>query len=350
MAIDPLFMQRALQLAKNGLGVTAPNPMVGAVVVYNDKIIGEGYTSAYGGPHAEVNAINAVADKTYLAKSTLYVTLEPCSHFGKTPPCADLIIKYKIPNVVIGVLDPHDKVMGKGVTRLKSAGCNVMVGVLRDACIEHHRRFLTFHQKHRPYVILKWAETSDGFMAPLATKRSDKPQPFWISNSYSKQLVHKWRSEEQAILVGTHTVLEDNPRLDVRKWYGKSPTRVILDRKLKLQGEYHVFDQSVKTIVITEIEDASRWRKGIDYEVFDFSDNMPEQICHVMHKYTITSILIEGGGQTLQTFITAKLWDEARVFIGQNTFGEGLKGPKFSGNKYSTRQIESDILNIYSND
>ena len=350
MPTNPQYMQRALQLAKNGLGITAPNPMVGAVIVYGDTIIGEGFTSSYGGPHAEVNAINAVADKTYLAKSTLYVTLEPCSHFGKTPPCADLIIKHKIPNVVIGVLDPHDKVMGQGVARLKSAGCNVTVGVLEDACIEHHKRFLTFHRKHRPYIILKWAETSDGFIAPLATKRGDKPQPFWISNSYSKQLVHKWRSEERAILVGTKTVLADNPQLNVRTWFGRSPIRVIIDRKLKIQGDYHVLDHNAKTIVITEIKKGPKWMKNIDYEVINFTKNVPQQICDMLYKHNITSVLIEGGGRTLQSFLSDKLWDEARIFVGPNSFGEGIKGPSFEGTKLSTKKIGSDFLNLYKND
>lgn len=350
MSIDPIFMERALQLAKNGLGVTAPNPMVGAVIVQENRIIGEGYTSAYGGPHAEVNAINSVTDKSLLSKSTLYVTLEPCSHYGKTPPCADLIVKHKIPNVVIGVVDPHDKVMGKGVARLKESGCNVTVGILEDACREHHKRFMTFHQKQRPYIILKWAETKDGFMAPLASKRNGKTEPYWISNHYSRQLVHKWRSEEQAILVGTNTVTKDNPKLNVREWFGKSPIRVILDRNLRIQGEYHIFDQKVKTIIFTQIEDTAQWKKGVDYEVVDFSVNLPEQICQVLYKHNITSVLIEGGSQTLTSFISADLWDETRIFNGPNTFEKGLKAPKIMGKKPCIINIDTDILNIYRND
>ena len=211
MSLDGTYMKRALQLARNGLGSSAPNPMVGAVIVYKNRVIGEGYTSAYGGPHAEVNAINAVRDKELLSEAILYVTLEPCSHHGKTPPCVDLIVKQKIPKVIIGVLDPHDKVAGKGVKRLKDAGCMVTVGVLAKECEAHHRRFLTFHKKQRPYIILKWAETKDGFIAPEKNKRSREAQPYWISNKYARQLVHKWRSQEQAILVGTNTVLHDNP-------------------------------------------------------------------------------------------------------------------------------------------
>ena len=350
MPTDPVYMQRALQLAKNGLGATAPNPMVGAVIVYGNKIIGEGYTSRYGGPHAEVNAINAVKDKSHLAKSTLYVTLEPCSHFGKTPPCAELIIKHKIPHIVIGTLDPHEKVMGKGVARLKDSGCEVTLGILEEDCKDHHKRFLTFHQKKRPYIILKWAETMDGFIAPLHDKRGVKPQPYWISNRYCRQLVHKWRSQEQAILVGTKTVLADNPKLNVRTWFGKSPIRVIIDSKLKIQGEHLVFDQSARTIIITDIKDISKWRNGIDHETIDFSKNVPQQICHVLYKNDITSVLIEGGARTLQSFIDANLWDEARIFIGPNSFDKGIRAPLFSGTKVSTRHIGSDFLKLYKND
>ncbi len=350
MLPDPIFMKRALQLAKNGLGVTAPNPMVGAVIVLNDKIIGEGYTSAYGGAHAEVNAINSVKNKSDLIKATLYVTLEPCSHYGKTPPCADLIIKHNIPNVVIGTMDPHDKVKGKGIARLKNAGCNVTIGFLEEACLEHHKRFITFQQKKRPYIILKWAETMDGFIAPLPPKRDEEPKPYWISNTFSRQLVHKWRSEEQAILVGTNTVLEDNPKLNVRDWTVKSPIRVIIDRNLKIQGNYHIYDKSVKTIIITEVEDASKQLADIDFETIDFSKNVPEQICRTLHKKNIISILIEGGAQTLQSFIDSNLWDEARIFTGQNTFGEGLKAPKSNGKLHETLKIDSDLLNIYKND
>jgi diaminohydroxyphosphoribosylaminopyrimidine deaminase/5-amino-6-(5-phosphoribosylamino)uracil reductase len=324
--------------------------MVGAVIVYGNNIVGEGYTSRYGGPHAEVNAINAVKDKSYLSKSTLYVTLEPCSHYGKTPPCADLIVKHKIPHVVIGTLDPHEKVMGKGVARLKDSGCEVTVGILEEACKEHHRRFLTFHQKKRPYLILKWAETMDGFIAPLHDKREVKPQPYWISNSYSRQLVHKWRSQEQAILVGTKTVLADNPKLNVRTWFGRTPIRVIIDRKLRVNSDYHVLDQNAKTIIITEIKKGPKWVKNIDYEVVDFTKNVPQQICQLLYKHNTTSVLIEGGGKTLESFISDNLWDEARIFVGPNSFGEGIKAPHFSGTKKSTRKIGSDILNLYKND
>ncbi len=350
MPLDVTYMKRALQLAKNGLGSTAPNPMVGAVLVYNDIILGEGFTSAYGGPHAEVNAINSVKDKELLQKAVLYVTLEPCSHYGKTPPCADLIVKQKIPRVVIGILDPHDKVAGKGVKRLKDAGCKVTVGVLAKECEDHHKRFLTFHKKKRPFIILKWAETFDGFVAPNQIERSREAQPYWISNKYSRQLVHKWRSQEQAILIGTNTVLHDNPKLNVRQWFGNSPIRIVLDKNLKIKGNYHILDQSVKTIIFTEFEDKSQWMSRIDYEVIDFTKNRPQQICEVLHKHNITSVLIEGGAKTLQSFIDTKLWDEVRVVQGNTNFGDGLKAPEFSANIARTVEFEADIITIYQND
>ncbi len=350
MSLDNIYMERALQLAKNGLGSTAPNPGVGSVIVHDNCIIGEGYTSSYGGPHAEVNAINSVKDKGLLSASVLYVTLEPCSHHGKTPPCADLIVKNKIPRVVIGILDPHDKVAGKGVKQLKNAGCKVVIGVLGKECTEHHRRFLTFHQKQRPYIILKWAQTNDGFIAPYQNKRSINGRPFWISNNYSRQLVHKWRSQEQAILVGTKTVLHDNPILNVRQWSGKSPIRIVIDKDLGIKGSYHILDRKVRTIIFTEVNDKSLWLSAIEYEVIDFSKNVPQQICEVLYKYTITSVLIEGGSKTLQSFFDFNLWDEARVITGHSSFGAGLKSPEFSGKLTHSVQVENDVLNIYGND
>ncbi|MEX0291327.1 MAG: bifunctional diaminohydroxyphosphoribosylaminopyrimidine deaminase/5-amino-6-(5-phosphoribosylamino)uracil reductase RibD, partial [Flavobacteriaceae bacterium] len=226
---DERYMKRCLFLAKKALGHAAPNPMVGCVIVHKETIIGEGYTSAYGRAHAEVNAIRSVHDPSLLPEATLYVTLEPCSHHGKTPPCADLILSHKIPEVVIGLKDPHVKVAGQGIEKLKKAGCEVRLGILENECKKHHRRFLTFHLKKRPYIILKWAQSLDGFMAPEDSKRSEDPQPYWLTNTYSRQLVHKWRSEEQAILVGTNTVIQDNPHLGTRYWNGRSPIRIFSD-------------------------------------------------------------------------------------------------------------------------
>lgn len=343
-------MLRCIELGKKALGSAAPNPMVGSVIVYNDKIIGEGYTSPYGGSHAEVNAISAVEDKTLLSKATLYVTLEPCSHYGKTPPCADLIIKNKIPEVVIGITDPHDKVAGKGIQKLEASECKVIVGVLADQCRNHHKRFLSFHEKKRPYIILKWAETQDGFIAPEPKMRKTTPEPFWITNTYSKQMVHQWRSEEQAILVGTNTVLEDNPKLTVRNWEGQHPIRIVLDRDLKIPKDFHVLNGSVKTLVLTARTDSSKYVDGVDYEIIDFSESIGEQICSVLHKHSITSVLVEGGSQTLQTFMDENLWDEARIFTGPTSFGTGVSTPKISGKPLETKMNLTDTLSIYRND
>lgn len=342
-------MSRAIEIARNGRGTTAPNPMVGAVIVQEGKLIGEGFTSPFGGPHAEVNAIHSVADKRLLKTATMYVTLEPCSHFGKTPPCADLIIQNGIPKVVVGLPDPHEKVAGKGIESLRKEGIEVIVGIMEAECREHHRRFLTFHEKKRPYIILKWAETSDGFIAPDAEQRNLDPEPFWISNAFSRQLTHLWRSEEQAILVGTNTVLEDNPKLDIRHWTGKNPTRVVLDRHLRIPGGFHVLDGSVPTLVLTEMKNASYDGKGIDFKVIDFSGNVPLEICRILHDEHILSVIIEGGAQTLQSFIAADLWDEARVFKGISSFKKGIKAPAISGKVINTKPIGSDRLSVFLN-
>lgn len=328
-----LYIDRCLKIAKNGLGTTQPNPMVGAIIVYDNKIIGEGFTSAYGDNHAEVNAINSVADKSLLPKSRLYVTLEPCSHFGKTPPCSDLIIKHKIPEVIIGCIDDNPEVAGKGIAKLRASGCKVSVGVLEAECKTHHKRFFTFHNYKRPYIILKWAETEDGFIAPL---HKDEQKPVWITNIYSRQLVHKWRAEEQAILVGTRTVTEDNPSLTVRDWTGKNPIRLVLDKDSKLKSNFNVFNDNAETIRITKND-------------IDFSQPIAIQISDFLYKKEINSIIIEGGVITLQTFIDENIWDEARVFIGFNEFKEGTKAPKLKGKLISETRILNDTLKIFNN-
>jgi diaminohydroxyphosphoribosylaminopyrimidine deaminase/5-amino-6-(5-phosphoribosylamino)uracil reductase len=339
-----------VEIAKNGLGNTAPNPMVGCLIVHNGNIIGEGYTSAYGGPHAEVNAINSVADKSLLKEAILYVTLEPCSHYGKTPPCADLIARHKIPFVVIGLKDPHEKVAGKGIQKLIDSGCKVVVGIMEKDCRELHKRFLTYHEKRRPYIILKWAQTIDGFIAPVKSKRAKDPEPFWITNTVSRQRVHQWRSEEQAILVGTGTVLADNPKLDVRKWKGKNPIRIIIDKELRINGNYHVLDGNIPTLVITQNANAAFYKKGIDYVVLDWRENMSGAICAALYERQITSMLVEGGARTLQGFINAELWDEARVFSGTQAFKKGLEAPWFTGRFTATQKIGQDTLNYFRND
>ncbi|WP_108422915.1 bifunctional diaminohydroxyphosphoribosylaminopyrimidine deaminase/5-amino-6-(5-phosphoribosylamino)uracil reductase RibD [Muricauda amoyensis] len=348
MNIHQKYILRCMELGKKGLGTTAPNPMVGCVIVHDGKIIGEGFTSPYGGPHAEVNAINSVKDKSVLSRASLYVTLEPCSHYGKTPPCADLIVKHNIPEVFIGLKDPHEKVAGKGIQKLEESGCKVTVGILEKECREHHKRFLTYQEKKRPYIILKWAETQDGFMAPDNTKREDKPEPYWITNPYSRQLVHQWRSEEQAILVGTNTVLEDNPKLNTRDWVGKNPIRIVLDKNLRIGPEFHVLDGSVKTIVLTQQMDATKYIDGVAYEVLDFNKPLAQQMCDALHKHSINSVIVEGGSKTLQTFIDDGLWDEARIFTGTVRFGNGIAAPKLKAALQHRETILSDILSIYT--
>ncbi|MEO9570567.1 MAG: bifunctional diaminohydroxyphosphoribosylaminopyrimidine deaminase/5-amino-6-(5-phosphoribosylamino)uracil reductase RibD [Polaribacter sp.] len=342
------YIKRCLQIGKNGIGTTRPNPSVGAVVVYQNKIIGEGFTAPYGESHAEVIAINSVKDKSLLKEATIYVTLEPCSHYGKTPPCADLIVKNKIKNAVIGCVDSNSLVAGKGIERLKKAGINVTVGVLENECREHHKRFFTVQDKKRPFIILKWAATKDGFIAPL-TKNEQKP--VWISNQYSQQLVHKWRSKEHAILVGTNTVVVDNPKLNVRSWSGENPVRIVLDSTLRASKNLNVFDGSVKTIVITEKEECQFERsRELIIETINFSNNIAIQICEILQKHQIQSVIIEGGNQTLQTFIDENLWDEARVFIGKTNFKEGIKAPEFKGILKEQINIKTDVLKIYMND
>lgn len=332
--IHEKYIKRCIEIAKNGLGYTRPNPMVGCVIVYENTIIGEGFTSPYGGHHAEVNAISSVKDKPLLKKSTLYVTLEPCSHFGKTPPCSNHIIEHQIPKVVIGTLDTNSKVSGKGVEALIAAGCEVIVGILENECKIHHKRFFTFHNKQRPYIILKWAETLDGFIAAL---NNHEQKPFWISNSFSRQLVHKWRSEEHAILVGANTVLADNPSLTVRDWTGQNPIRIVLDWDGNLPKDRAIFNNASETVIITKND-------------MDYSKDIASQVCSFLYEKEIQSVIIEGGSKTLQSFIDEKLWDEARVFTGKMTLNQGVKAPKLKGKLISERMIMDDYLKIYVND
>jgi diaminohydroxyphosphoribosylaminopyrimidine deaminase/5-amino-6-(5-phosphoribosylamino)uracil reductase len=342
--IHEKYINRCIELAKNGLGTTYPNPLVGSVIVYNNRIIGEGWHRKSGEQHAEVNAINKVKDKSLLSKATIYVSLEPCSHFGKTPPCCDLIIKHKIPNVVIGTIDPNEKVAGNGIKRLIENGINVTVGVLENDCNELNKRFFTFHNKKRPYIILKWAESSDGFIAPLF---KEKQEPIWISNEFSRQLVHKWRSEEQAILVGTKTVLDDNPKLDVRDWSGQNPIRIVLDKTGKIPKNYFVNDGKTKTIFITEIENIPS-NANCMYENIIFDSQIAEKISSILYKNNVQSIIIEGGKMTLETFIKDNLWDEARVFIGKNTLKNGTKSP-IIGIENTVVKIKENQLKLYRN-
>jgi len=344
--VQEKYIKRCIELAKNGLGTTYPNPLVGCVIVFENKIIGEGWHKKSGEAHAEVIAIESIQNKELLSSSTLYVSLEPCSHFGKTPPCADLILKYKIPNVVIGTIDPNSKVAGKGIQKLKDSGVNVTVGVLEKDCNELNKRFFTFHRKNRPYIILKWAESSDGFISP---KNKNEQKPVWISNEYSRQLVHKWRSEEQAILVGTQTIIDDNPSLTVRDWVGKNPIRVVIDKENAIDSSSNVFDNQAKTIVFTNKE-VNSISETIQYIKVDFDQNSTQAIVNELYENNIQSVIIEGGRKTIQSFIDANLWDEARVFIGEINLNEGTKAPVLNKSIFSKSLLKKDTLLIYRNE
>lgn len=315
LSTDELYIQRCIQLAQNGLGSTYPNPLVGSVVVHQGRIVGEGWHQRAGQDHAEVRAIKQVTDQQILKESTLYVSLEPCSHYGKTPPCADLIVACGIPRVVIGTTDPFAKVCGRGIEKLRAAGCEVVVGVLEEQCQMLNKRFFTYHQQKRPYIFLKWAETADGYLAP---SKKEEVAPVWISNSYARQLAHQLRSTEQSILVGATTVEADDPSLTTREWYGNSPLRIVLDP----QG------RTPKHAKVCNIE-APTWLCQ-STETIDFEKNVPEQLCHRLYDCGIQSLIVEGGAYTLQSFIEAGLWDEAWVFTGEVSFGEGLKAPTLS--------------------
>ena len=341
---DEIYMQRCLDLAKNGLGTTYPNPLVGSVIVHNNKIIGEGWHQKSGEAHAEVHAIRSVKNQELLRSATLYVSLEPCSHYGKTPPCANLIIEKKIPHVVIGTIDPFAKVAGRGIAMLKDAGVKVTYGVLEQDCVDLNKRFFCFHQQKRPYIILKWAQTSDGFIAP---SQKQVKQPFWISNRYAQQWVHKWRSEEQAILVGTHTVLEDNPGLDVRHWTGKNPVRVIIDQFGKIDENYQVKNTQAKTIVYTSVEKFKN-TENILYENCIFDEGLPNTIAKSLFQKGIQSLIIEGGRKTLESFIKAALWDEARIFTAPLSLGTGVEAPKLTQARLiASENILQDNLSTY---
>ncbi len=339
-------MKRCLELAVLGAGKTSPNPMVGAVIVHNGEIIGEGYTSPYGGPHAEVNAVRSVIDQVgevkareLFSESTIYVSLEPCAHFGKTPPCADMIVDMGFKEAVIACLDPFAKVNGLGLKKLQDAGIRTEVGVMEDDAKWVNRRFFTKLKDFRPYVILKWAETADGYFAPVSGQR-------WISNQASKQLVHKWRSEEDAILVGKRTAELDNPSLTVREWQGRNPKRILIDKNLELAESLSIFDGAAETIIFNAKKtDWQGNRKYIELENFDLY--LPQQILYQLYLMDVQSIIVEGGRKTLDLFIQAGLWDEARVFVGAESWAEGIEAPKLIGDLKEEIQVGSDQLKIY---
>lgn len=321
---DEFYMRRCFELAKKGLGNVAPNPMVGAVIVHNDKIIGEGYHRKYGEAHAEVNAVNSVKDKSLLKDSTIYVSLEPCSHWGKTPPCAKLLVESQFKRVVISNFDPFPEVSGRGIKMLRDAGIEVVTGVLEKEGYEINKRFFTFHTKHRPYIILKWAQSNDGFIAGKGGKQ------VMISTEETRRTVHRWRSEEMGILVGSNTAILDNPSLTVRYWHGKNPTRIVLDRELRVPKENKVFDKSAPTLLFTTKE-ATGYPENVKIikmntcqQQFDIEEVMTE-----LYNQKIQSVIVEGGKQILESFLKLHLYDELRIETNKNLMiGEGIKAPR----------------------
>lgn len=338
-------MQRCLDLAQLGAGSVSPNPMVGAVIVVDDQIIGEGYTSPYGGPHAEVNAVRQVMDmygdtaSELLSKSTFYVSLEPCAHFGKTPPCADMIADLKPKKVFVSCLDPYAKVNGKGVEILRAAGIEVEIGLLEKESIWLNRRFFTRIGQQRPYVILKWAQSKDGYIG-------QEEKQVWISNAASQQLTHRWRAEEDAILVGTGTARIDNPSLTVRYWKGKNPIRILIDRDLIIHSHANIFDEKAETIVFNAKK--TDWKNHIKHiELENYGMYLPQSILYQLYLMDVQSIIIEGGAKTLASFIEAGLWDEARVFESKQELGSGIVAPKLHGKLVGKQMVANDLLLLY---
>jgi diaminohydroxyphosphoribosylaminopyrimidine deaminase/5-amino-6-(5-phosphoribosylamino)uracil reductase len=340
MTQNERYMSRALELAELGKGAVSPNPMVGCVIVLQDKIIGEGYHQLYGGPHAEVNAINSVKTPADLSLSTAYVTLEPCAHWGKTPPCAHLLVEKGIRKVVIAALDSNPLVAGKGVDILQKAGIEVVTGILESRARIQNKRFFTQQEKQRPYVILKWAQSQDGFLA------KEDYSSKWISNTQSRQLVHKWRAEEDAILVGKNTALHDNPSLTVRDWTGKNPIRIVLDPLLKLPNDLHLYDRQVPTLCFNTVKAGLvqnlEWVKiSTQFEV--------SEILAELNQRKIQSLIVEGGAFVINQFIKENLWDEARVFTGPVNFESGILAPILPAKPQETISIQEDLLYIYHN-
>jgi len=341
--VHEVYMFRCLQLAQLGAGYTAPNPMVGAVLVYDNRIIGEGYHQEYGKAHAEVNCIQSVKkeDEIYIPQSTLYVSLEPCSHFGKTPPCADLIIAKRIHRVVVGCRDPFKAVDGRGIDKLRAAGIDVVLGISEAACLALNKRFFCYVTKGRPYIILKWARSSDGKMANADRSRIQ------ISNEFSRRLLHKWRSESAAILIGTNTALYDDPELTVRAWKGPNPVRGVVDMNLRLPTALKLFDQQVPTIVFNQLKDETK--QNLQYCRVDAEQDLISQILTSLFSMQIQSVLVEGGMHLLQSFIHQGIWDEARIISNSHVqIPDGLPAPELpQARLVSEEKLFSDCVRVY---
>ena len=336
--MDTIYMNRCLQLASYGAGYVSPNPMVGAVLIYENEIIGEGYHQKYGKAHAEPNAIYAVQNKNLLKKATLYVNLEPCAHHGKTPPCTDLIVECGIPRVVIGTLDPNPQVAGRGVEILQKAGIDVTVGVLEEECHELNKRFFTYQTQKRPYIVLKWAQTQDGFIDKIRNDASESP--LRISNDVTRLLAHKTRSENQAILVGTDTVIMDNPSLTARHWGGKNPIRLVLDRQGRIPTHYHVKDEQTQTIIFTE-QSSKDDTPNLRFVKMNFSENTLDDIIAAVYRENIHSMLVEGGARLLNNFIEKGCWDEAYVEVSPARITEGVRAPILPMQPVTRKTIEN---------
>jgi diaminohydroxyphosphoribosylaminopyrimidine deaminase / 5-amino-6-(5-phosphoribosylamino)uracil reductase len=345
LTVEEKYMHRCLQLARLGAGTVAPNPMVGAVLVYEGVIIGEGHTQPYGQAHAEVMCINNVGatNKALIHDSTLYVSLEPCAHFGKTPPCADLIIKNKIPHVIIACRDSYKEVNGKGIEKLKAAGINVTVGVLEKEALELNKRFFIFHKQQRPYIILKWAQSCNNKIAGADDKR------IFISNEFTNRLVHQWRSEEAAVMVGTNTALKDNPALTARLYPGKNPLRLVIDMDLKLPPTLQLFDGAVKTIIFNQYKEEEG--EKLSFYKINKDEKIIPQILNVLYQLKIQSVIIEGGAKLLQSFIDDNLWDEARVITNTAMqISEGITAPVFKNKKCTAEEIMlADTIEYFIN-
>jgi diaminohydroxyphosphoribosylaminopyrimidine deaminase / 5-amino-6-(5-phosphoribosylamino)uracil reductase len=334
------FIHRAIELARLGLGRVSPNPLVGCVIVYEGKIIAEGWHQQYGASHAEVNAVNTLENKELLKESTVYVNLEPCAHQGKTPPCADMLVEQKVKRVVIANIDPNPLVAGKGLQKLRDAGIEVIENILADEGRVLNRRFFTFIEKQRPYIILKWAQTADGFMA-----REDYSSK-WISNEQSRQLLHKWRAEEDAVIVGSNTAKHDNPQLNVRDWKGRDPLRIVVDRKLSIPKTLHLFDAAQRTVCYNLLKNESN--PNLEF-VKVSEENFMNDLLKDLHGRGIQSLIVEGGATLLNLFIQAGLWDEARVFESNKKFDKGIKAPDFSVEAIEQVSIADDKLFYFKN-
>ncbi|WP_316808639.1 bifunctional diaminohydroxyphosphoribosylaminopyrimidine deaminase/5-amino-6-(5-phosphoribosylamino)uracil reductase RibD [Pedobacter agri] len=346
--VDEFYIKRCLELASLAIGNVSPNPMVGCVIVHNGKIIGEGYHQQYGEAHAEPNAIKSVIERfgaeaeTLLRESTAYVNLEPCAHFGKTPPCADLFVKHQLKKVVIGNRDPFSGVDGKGIEKLKNAGIEVFSGILDEECREFNRRFFTRIQKQRPYIILKWAETANGY---FATKDGHQK---WISGALAKRLAHRWRTEEDAILVGKQTAIMDNPQLTAREWPGKNPIRLVIDKNLEVPQSNHIYNAEAKTIIFNEVK--TDVIGNIHYiQMEDMHFYLAQKIAFQLYLMDVQSVIVEGGAKILTQFLDANLWDEARIFSSLGSWGDGVPSPVINGHLQEQIQVGADKLSIYKN-